>query len=319
MSQMTAVRPPKRTGNSLQWWNLSILTGGFDVEDAIIEELVTPLAAQSQLLGAPRWFFTRVEQAGIAGVRVRILTPVAAAERLQAFFVALQHRVGGVLPQLTVSQHFSIPAGELSSGSSTDAATENRLQADLAVFGGTEGLQLAEEVFEISSDLAAWATRRFPKAQNRSAFGSLLLFDAARAMMRGPRAVNWPDRRRLTWDFYWDTHFRSCTLGLGLRGGAREALTASVAARTPAVHGLMAATAADSAVQNWRRRWSRSIDSYLYRADRARASRSAQQLTVCQAHMLLNRLGVRPHEEAALGAYARAWSPELEAGQSGRY
>jgi hypothetical protein len=62
-------------------------------------------------------------------------------------------------------------------------------------------------------------------------------------------------------------------------------------------------------VHNWRRRWFRALDSYLYRADKVRVSRSAQHLTVYQAHMTLNRLGFVAREEAALGLYARTWKP----------
>ena len=62
-------------------------------------------------------------------------------------------------------------------------------------------------------------------------------------------------------------------------------------------------------MQNWRRRWFRALDTYLYRADKVRVSRSAQHLTVYQAHMALNRLGFVAREEAALGLYARNWTP----------
>lgn len=317
MSQMTAVRPPKRTSGSPQWWHLSIHTEGFDVADAIIGELVTPLAAQARLLGAVRWFFQRVEGIPAAQVRIRILAPVETLERLQAFQRALQDQAGGVLSQLTVTQHFSTPASELVfDGFVTEIDTQ--LEAELATFGGVEGLRLAEEVFELASELAAWGIQRFPKGQNRSAFGALLHFDSARSMMRGPRSGSWPDRRRPSWDYYWDSHLKSCTAGMGPRAAnVREAMTAQVAAKMPSIHGLMAATAAEAAVKNWRRRWFRAIDTYLYRADRARVSRSAQQLTVYQAHMLINRLGFTPREEAALGLYARGWhadtgAPELE-------
>ena len=51
MSQLTAVRNASRTNASTHWWTLSIYTGGFDVADGIIGELVTPLAAQAQLWG----------------------------------------------------------------------------------------------------------------------------------------------------------------------------------------------------------------------------------------------------------------------------
>ncbi|WP_026552658.1 lantibiotic dehydratase C-terminal domain-containing protein [Arthrobacter sp. H20] len=322
MSQLTAVRNASRTASSTQWWHLSIFTGGFDVADGIIEDLVTPLAAQAQLLGTGRWFFTRCEEPAVAQVRLHVLASPAAVARLQAFFTVLRGEGpsgelngsrSGADARLRVKHELSVPANN-QAPLSLDSEIGRRLETDLVKYGGVEGLDLAEEVFEISSELAVWASRRFPKMHNRSAFGALLLFDSARSMMKGPRSAVWPDRRRVSWDFYWDSHLRTCTAELGPRaGGVREALIAQVDARTPAFHGLMAATAAESAAQSWRRRWSRAIDNYLYRADKARVSRSAQHLTVYQAHMTLNRIGFTAREEAVLGLYARSWSIEREA------
>ena len=92
-----------------------------------------------------------------------------------------------------------------------------------------------------------------------------------------------------------------------------RSLTSQLAPRILPAHRLMAATASEPAVDNWRKRWSRAIDTYLYRADKVRASRSAQQLTVYQSRLMLNRLGVSVRDEAGLGLYARAWSKEREA------
>ncbi|CEA09492.1 hypothetical protein BN1051_02862 [Arthrobacter saudimassiliensis] len=313
MSQLAAVRSASRTQTGTHWWTLSIYTGGFDVADGIIGELVTPLAAQAQVWGAQRWFYTRCSEPGNAHVRLRVLAAQETLDRLQSLLAALQERASGVIGHLGVAHEFSEPAMDRL-GPGGMEPQDPRVEADLAKYGGVEGLALAEEVFELSSDLACWATARFPKVQNRWALGSLLLFDSARSMMKGPRASSWPDRRRLSWEYYWDSHLRSCTAGLGPRAaGMRQAMTVQVGAKIMPTHRLMAATAAESAVENWRRRWFRAMDTYLYRADKARVSRSAQHLTVYQAHMLLNRLGLSLREEAAMGLYARTWSPEREA------
>lgn len=313
MSQLTVVRNASRTNASTHWWTLSIYTGGFDVADGIIGELVTPLAAQAQLWGAQRWFYTRCSEPANAHVRMKVLAPQETLDRLKSLLGALQEQASGVIGHLTVTHAFGDPACDrLSPGGAEQQ--DPRIEADLAKYGGVEGLALAEEVFELSSDLGTWATARFPKVQNRWALGSLLLFDSARSMMKGPRASSWPDRRRLSWDYYWDSHLRSCTAGFGPRAASvRQAMTVQVGAKVMPTHRLMAATAAESAVENWRRRWFRTMDTYLYRADKARVSRSAQHLTVYQAHMLLNRLGLSLREEAAMGLYARTWSTEREA------
>ncbi|MCC3268714.1 hypothetical protein MUG94_16495 [Arthrobacter gengyunqii] len=313
MTQLTAVRNASRTRPTAQWWTVSFYTGGFDVADGIIGELVTPLAAQAQAYGATRWYYTRCLEPTNAHVRVRFLGEPEIFERLTHLLGALRDQASGVIGHLEMVQQISEPVTDrLGPGG---AEQQNpRMEADLAKYGGPEGLALAEEVFELSSELGAWATARFPKVQNRWALGSLLLFDSARSMMKGPHSASWPDRRRISWDYYWDSHLRSCTAGFGQRAGSvRQAMTIQVASKVTPTHRLMAATAAENAVANWRRRWFRGVDNYLYRADKARLSRSAQHLTVYQAHMLLNRLGLSLREEAALGLYARNWSTEREA------
>ncbi|WP_434994677.1 lantibiotic dehydratase C-terminal domain-containing protein [Arthrobacter sp. Ld5] len=312
MSQLTAVRTASRTALSTQWWHLSLSTGGFDAADGIIGELVTPLVAQAQTLGAKRWYFTRCEDpsTGVVGqVKLSIHAHPRVLEPLRTYQRALQMRSARSMPLLVVRQQYTAPAGNTYYSGGRESA-DPQLEADLVKYGGVEGLHLAEEVFELGSELALWANHRFPRMQSRSALGALILFDSAQSMMRGPRSAGWPDRRRLSWDFYWDSHLRACTADVGPRApGVREAMTAQVAAKAPGFHALMAATASESAVQNWRRRWFRALDTYLYRADRVRVSRSAQHLTVYQAHMALNRLGFVAREEAALGLYARSWKP----------
>lgn len=314
MSQLTAVRTASRTVVSTQWWHLSLSTGGFDVADGIIEELITPLVAQARALGAKRWYFTRCEgpSTGIVSqIRLSIHAHPRVLERLRAFQRALQSRSARKLPLLVVHQHYTAPASDTYYSGGQEMA-DPQLEANLVKYGGVEGLRLAEEVFELSSELGMWANQRFPRMQSRSALGALVLFDAAQSMMRGPRSAGWPDRRRLSWDFYWDSHLRTCTADIGPRAsGVRDAMTAKVASKATGFHALMAATASESAVHNWRRRWFRALDTYLYRADKVRVSRSSHHLTVYQAHMTLNRLGFVAREEAALGLYARSWKPQV--------
>lgn len=311
MSQLTAVRTASRTAVGTQWWHLSTQAGGFDVADGIIGDLVTPLAAQARVHRAGRWFYTRCVEPSAVQVRFHVLAQPDTIERLQAFHQALVKRSG--LASLPTHQHRSTPAGSGYHHLRGVVDADPHLEAELFKYGGVDGLQLAEEVFELSSELGAWASQRFAKMQNRSAFASLILFDSARSMMRGSRSASWPDRRRISWDYYWDSHLKTCTPDLGPRGAAvRDAMMTQVSAKIPAFHGLMAATAAESAVHNWRRRWFRTLDTFLYRADKARVSRSAQHLTVHQAHMTLNRLGFSPREEAVLGLYARSWTSDPE-------
>ncbi|UWX96911.1 hypothetical protein N2K95_14955 [Arthrobacter zhaoxinii] len=192
------------------------------------------------------------------------------------------------------------------------------VEAALARFGGPKGLELVSGISEVSSDLALWAVNRFPRLNMRSMLAALLLFDAGHAMMRGPRSAVWPDRRTTSWDFYWNAHLHACTGSFGSQSEhTRRAAMAQMAPRVMPAHRVMAALAAESAVDVWRKRWARAMDEYLYRADKQRISRSAQQLATGASQLALKQLGFPLREQGALGIYARAWSKDIEAQYSG--
>jgi thiopeptide-type bacteriocin biosynthesis protein len=314
MSQLTAVRTSESLGLEPYWWVLSIYTGRQDEAEAVIGELVTPLVAHARREGVGRWYFSQhVDRMG-PHLKVRFLGCRSSLESLRRFELAARNRTLSLAGTRT-EQHYVRPPLNEAPGALLSAGIELQevQEAELDRFGGAEGLGLAEEVFELSSELAMWATQRFSKRQGRSALAALLLADAAWAMAHGSRAAQWPDRTRLSWDYCWDNHLRASTAELGRNGAkARAGLVAGLAARTAPMHRLMAATAAESSVQNWRRRWTRAIDTYLYRADKARTSRSAQHLTFSQSHLMVNRLGFSAWEEASLGIFARGWTPEVE-------
>ncbi len=310
MSELAIVRTASRTMASPRWWHLSIHAGGFDVADGIIEELVTPLVAHARTLGLGRWYFVRDALPDGPGVLVNIQGPPAEIEMLQRRY--RQMCDGAKTPKKQYrSQHaYSVPLEPRAAGRSGGGAKEadQQAEADLKRYGGVKGLYLAEEVFEVSSELALWACRRFQRAPARSAFAALVLFDSAQSMGQGSRAARWPSRS-VPWDHYWDQHLAACTADVGHRANAvREAMSTHVVAKSALFHALMSATAAEATVQNWRRRWFRTIDTYLYRAHKAKVAREAQELTLHQAHLTMRRLGVRPHEEAAFGLHARSWA-----------
>ncbi|THJ68626.1 hypothetical protein E8P82_01610 [Arthrobacter echini] len=314
MSQVTAARTASRTVVATQWWHVSLSTGGFDAVDGIIEELITPLVARAQKYGAKRWYFTRSSAGAcsMGGVELSIHAHPRVLERLRSFHEARLSTRSGTVP-VHAHQYLTTPASETYYAGGQRMA-DPRLEAHLVRYGGVEGLHLAEEVLELGSELAIWAIRRFPRKQSRSAFAAVLLFDAAQSMMAGAHSGRWTERQ-IAWSRYWDSHLHRCTADAGQHAArASEAMTARVATKTQGFHALMVATSSESSVQRWRRRWYRALDTYLYRAERASVSRSAMHLTMCQAHMMLNRLGFGSGEEAALGLYARTSAPGVSSG-----
>lgn len=298
---------PQKT-KSLLWWVLTIRPLEKDCSDAIVGNIITPLTAQARSWGVERSSFGRFLDKDKPHVELHLLTTANAADRLWLFAHALvaQHapHLGAMDLAHVKSAAYPPPHGEVASP---------QIEAALSKYGGVEGIALTAEIAEVSSDLAAWAIGRFPTTNPRSALAALLLFDACHAMMRGPRSALWADRRSLSWDYYWDSHLRSSTASYGPRAAqVRSTLTTALAPRIVPAHRSMGAVASELSAENWRKRWVRAIDTYMYRADKSRISRSAQQLTMYQSHQLLNRLGIPLRDEAALGLYARAWSKERE-------
>lgn len=309
MSQLAAVQPGKPPAARTQWWSLTIEPTRIAACDAVIGDVLTPLAAQARSWGAQRYFYTRGINAVHPSIQVRILGVPRVLDGLEPLMRALADQALPKVGELQTSgyREDSVPTR------GGRGPVPPRAESDMAKYGGADGLALAEEVFELSSDLAAWAVSRFPKMNSRSSVAALLLFDASDAMMHGPRSPSWADRRSTSWDYYWESHLRSCIAEPDPQAAhVRNALISKLAPRIPPVHRLMAAIASEPSVDNWRKRWSRSIDVYLYQADKARVSRSAQQLTVYQGQLMLNRLGISIHDEAGLGLYARSWSKERE-------
>ncbi len=309
MSQLSSLRPASRSQDSPLWWHLHIDSNTPDVADGIIKELVTPLSAFAQELGVGRWYFGRTDSPKRSQVWVRILGPKASISQLQSRQSALQLRMGHEFGIIKVShREFKTDRGYL-----RDTALDPQHEAELAAFGGQEGLDLAQEIFEVASELAAWATERFAPGQNRMALAALLMFDSAHTMREGKHSARWRDRRRISWDFYWDSHLRSCTQYWGQNAHhLRDGLSNQVSCKSQLMHSVMMATGAEAAVKHWRRRWRIAIDMYLHRADRANVSRPAQHLTVLQAHHLMQKLGFNTTDEAILGLYAKLWGPDQE-------
>ncbi|WP_104101747.1 lantibiotic dehydratase C-terminal domain-containing protein [Arthrobacter sp. 08Y14] len=288
------------------WWVLTVQPARPEVCDAAVRHVATPLIAQARLWGAERSFYTRHLDAREPSVQVHFLVRGEIAGRLKGFAQALALQCSPQLGELDLKHRGEYPPPQ--GGPATP-----HVEAVMASFGGIKGIALTCEVAELSSDLAAWGLGRFEAAGTRSALAALLLHDTAYALMRGPRSALWPDRRALSWDYYWTRHLRSCTDSFGPQAErARQALTLRTATQAVQTLNIMSAIASEPSVDNCRKRWSRAVDSYLYQADKARISRSAEFLTIYQSRRLLNRFGITPPEEAALGLYSHAWSQDRE-------
>ena len=283
-----------------------------DLEEAgddILRHIIVPLSSQLRTGEGDRFRFVRRLESVPPVVELHLRAPGHVIERTWKFARALVDENVATVGAVKITQSPGVvyppPPGE---------PVPELLEAPLAQFGGFKGLELAAEISEVSSTLALWAVNRFPSPNMRSMLGALLLFDTGHAMMRGPRSSVWADRRTISWDYFWDAHLRACAGAAGPRAAhVRRTMMAQIAPRVVPVHRIMAALAAEPAVDVWRKRWSRAVDEYLYRADKQRISRSAQQLATRVSQLALNRLGFPSREQAVLGLYARAWNKDIEA------
>ncbi|MDK1361944.1 lantibiotic dehydratase C-terminal domain-containing protein [Arthrobacter sp. zg-Y1219] len=308
-----ATRPVQQHSSPTTLWSvLTMEPERKDVGDGIVRHMVAPLSSQMRL-EAGQFSFSRSLESDHPAVLLHVRATDDVAQRLWNFAHVLAAESVASLGTVKISKSQGIvypprpgePVPEL-------------VEAIFARFGGPKGLELTGEISEVSSDLALWAVDRFPGLTMRSMLAALLLFDAGHAMMRGPRSAVWPDRRTTSWDYYWNAHLHACTGSFGSQSErARRAMMDRIAPRIMPTHRVMAALASEPAVDIWRKRWARAIDEYLYRADKHRISRSAQQLAMGASQLALNRLGFSFREQAVLGLYARAWSKDIEAQYSG--
>ncbi|MCQ1994237.1 lantibiotic dehydratase C-terminal domain-containing protein [Arthrobacter sp. zg-Y1171] len=295
------------------WSVLSIEPERRDAGDEIVRRIVGPLSSQLRVGEGSRFRFSRNLESAHPAVLLHLLATDDVVKRLWKFAHALADESAATLGSVKISQ-----APDIIYPPRPGEPVPEVVEAGLARFGGPKGLELASGICEVSSDLALWAVNRFPRLNMRSMLAALLLFDAGHAMMRGPRSAVWPDRRTTSWDFYWNAHLHACTGSFGSQSEhARRAAMAQMAPRVMPAHRVMAALAAESAVDVWRKRWARTVDEYLYRADKQRISRSAQQLATGASQLALKQLGFPLREQGALGIYARAWSKDIEARYSG--
>lgn len=282
--------------------------------DEVISHLIAPLSGQAKRWGAVRYGFALGLDENNPQVQLYVIASAEVGDRLWKFAHALADQNAPHLGTVRISQPQTIPF-PTPRGEHMPVALETMLSR----YGGTDGVRLMGEVAELGSDLTLWAVNRFAPGSMRSALGALLLFDSCHSMMRGSHSSVWADRRTVSWNYYWDHYAAGCLESSGRDvERARRKLRDQVSPQIAGAHRIMAALASEPSVESWRRRWVHAIDTYLYRADRTRISRSAQQLTMMQSRQLLNRLGITLWEEAALTLHARTWSKDLEGSTTGK-
>ncbi|GIH89453.1 thiopeptide-type bacteriocin biosynthesis protein [Planobispora siamensis] len=308
-----------------EWWFVRLYTGGFSASDLLVTEVLPPLVAEARAHGAFRWFFIRYTDPSGPHLRVRVFGPRETVDRMHRSLARVQRHADAVVAGAGDDPVWlaPIPMRRMLGDSGTGLSSA-LYEPEYGKYGGPSGVELAERVFEFSSDLAIWATARFGKIPERAALAALLLCEATRAMLEGrpedlsPEPVMPPaDRRRLnvSWARYWDRHLAWWTADLAKHAPELQAQLREHAERDPhRVRSIARELRADSSVDPWLRRWGQVIDDSLVRAHRMRIGLTPQHLVFHQAHMMMNRLGFLPREEALLGVIASGLPVEVPVG-----
>ncbi|GAA4194086.1 hypothetical protein GCM10022219_16800 [Microbacterium oryzae] len=301
---------PDDIATTPQWWYACLYTGGMEAADDVIAGLLPPLLAEVRALGASRWFFIRYFDESGPHIRLRVFGPGRSLDRLVRTMTDLGAHLELIATAPRARQVELVPGAAAAILGSERRTVGQRVavyEPEIDKYGGLEGVEIAEQMFEFSSELALWGVSEHEKGRSRDGLAALLLADTVGALCYGARAARWERRRSWSWRDYWMTHADWWT---GARTGAaalRDRLERHASAHRHVVHERMRAVAAKPDVNAWRRRWFRAMDDYLATAGSLAVPRTPQHLAFHQNHMLMNRLGYLPREEALLGMHARDW------------
>ena len=308
-STLTAPRSPLFSGldDTPQWWFVRLYTGGFSGADAMISELIPPLVAHARELGIQRWFYIRYMDPAGPHIRLRVKAAREVLDLTESGYRALVRDLAEALEEATPVHPFVMPIDERRYlGAASIGGSGALYEPEYTKYGGPHGVELAEELFEFSSDLGVWATGRFDKTPDRAGLAALLLGDAVSSGLRAAADAHTP--AGADWDGYWDRHLAWWTADFGRGAGrVRQSVQRAAEARGASVGDQLDALAAMPAVKGWRRNWQAVVHRYICRAAREGISLTPLHLVFHQGHMMTNRLGFLPREEALLGQYARVY------------
>lgn len=284
-------------GDPLQapdWWYARLYPGGLDRLDRAASALLPALADEALANGADRWFFLQYTDWKGPHLRVRVHGPRVPLDALHRG----RDRISAALREIQrtkVPERGSLVPLELRPFSGTHTGMEVGVyEPENSKYGGRVGVETAEAVFQESSGTALWGLG-FPRHPDRAALALLLLEAAAAAL--GPWGIGAGT--------FWQRHLAWWTRDAGSSAGVLRERLRGLAAQDP--HGVRDSAgrlAAEPGVRARTRGWTETLGRYLTAADAQRNPYSAGHLTFHQAHMMCNRLGILPREEALLGAMA---------------
>ncbi|MEV0113255.1 lantibiotic dehydratase C-terminal domain-containing protein [Streptomyces sp. NPDC050844] len=278
------------------WWYARLYPGGIDHLDLAVSTCLPPLAELAVTHGADRWFFIQYTDWKGPHLRLRVHGPRNALDQLHRRLPDLVSELKQLTRQPVPTRGSLVPL-ELRPFSGRHAGADVTIyEPEDTKYGGPAGTELAEGVFHCSSDLALWASR-LPRYPDRAALAVLLLNASAAAIEGLGQGINVPQ--------FWERHLAWWTHDAGREAeGLRAQLRRSADEDPSGIAQKVELLASDPTVRAHTQGWMSTLSEYLVHASERRIPYSAGHLVFHQAHMMCNRLGILPREEALLGIMA---------------
>ncbi|MFI1470971.1 thiopeptide-type bacteriocin biosynthesis protein [Streptomyces wuyuanensis] len=275
------------------WWYVRLYPGGLDHLDTAVGRTLPPLVDLAGEHGLERWFFIQYTDWKGPHLRLRVRGPRDTLDRLHRRLPRLSRELGSLAREPVPAREALVPLELRPFGGRHHGIEVALYEAEEHKYGGPVGVELAEEIFQHSSEIALWAAH-LPRHPDRAALGVLMLEASAAALKVHERTT---DTTR-----FWERHLAWWTHDAGrhaetLRGHLRAAAEADVRG----IVGRAAQMAVQPTVQALIQNWTRVLAAYLGSASARQVPYSSGHLVFHQAHMMCNRLGILPREEALLG------------------
>jgi hypothetical protein len=284
------------SGVRSDWLYLRIYPGGLHKMAPLVRLVVAPAVKLARgFPGVDRWFFLRYVDERGHHLRLRFRGPTGSINRLQR---ELEHAISGALAQIAATEPLPerrlvplpiprLPSDEI--GWETDL-----YEPEVDAYGGATGVEMAETVFERSSDLALRLLTD-ERWCDGSRVGYALVLMAATA-----DAGHILTERKSLWERYaafWSGGDDAAPRAL------RDSFASAAAARTIAVR-----RECSSVMQQ--PDWRALVSEYAGTLEKLFANDQlspAEQRCGQFIHLMNNRLGFVPIEEAYLAFLVRAW------------
>jgi thiopeptide-type bacteriocin biosynthesis protein len=285
--------------NSREWLYFRFYPGPAEKMDLALVTVIAPAVEQAIAIpGIRRWFFLRnFDDRGIH-IRLRFCGTLGAINTLQrdleTQFALAARRLRATL---SPNQHRIIPVA-LTSDPFTDAGYELDLyEQECDKYGGSEGVEIAEKVFQASSELAiAIVSRLF-----RSSLSERIPLAVQLMMMAAVEAFNGKSQEQFWRDYlhYWSGNGSSHSVE------TQKKLTEAARGRAAALKDRCAEPW-DPPVAQAREAYRTALRRALADARKEPSTPGPEKLCFHYVHLLNNRLGILPLEEAYLAAFVEA-------------